>query len=63
MKMFKKVMRHFGLVLLILLALSGVSLTGTFLPVYKDKFLDNEVRTEQVDKKKDEEESAAEEKN
>ena len=56
MKRFKKALRVAGLTLLILLALSGIGITGTFFTGKKEQFMDNEIKTEQVDKKEDEDE-------
>ena len=55
MEKIKKVLRIFGLFILILLAMSGIGIVGTFLPSYRERYMDNEIRIEQVDKKKDDE--------
>ncbi len=52
MKKLKKTLRRFGLVLLIVLALMGVG--GISIFSSREKSLDNEIRIELVDKKKDE---------
>ncbi len=51
----KKIIRLLGLVLLILLALSGIGA----IPVIstREKYLDNEIKIEQVDKEEDESEA------
>jgi hypothetical protein len=54
MTQIKKVLRIVGLVLLILLASMGVGLVGTFLP-NRERYMDNEIKTEQADKKSEEE--------
>jgi len=56
MKRIKKLLRVFALVLLIALALMGVSLTGVFpiTPNYRERYLDNQIEIERVDKEKDE---------
>jgi hypothetical protein len=55
----KKAIRIIGLVFLILLASMGVGLVGTFLP-NRERYMDNEIKTEQVDKKTEDEEDADE---
>ena len=35
--------------------MSGIGIVGTFLPSYRERYMDNEIRIEQVDKKKDDE--------
>jgi hypothetical protein len=55
MKKFRKFLRLLGLVLLIALALMGISLTGVF-PIgqNRERYLDNEIKIERVEKKEDE---------
>jgi hypothetical protein len=53
MTQIKKVLRIAGLVFLIVLASMGIGLVGTFLP-NREKYMDNEIRTEQADKKNEE---------
>lgn len=53
MKTLKKVIRVFVLIVLIILAASGV--LAAFLPVTRERYMDKEIRVEQVDKKSDEE--------
>ena len=57
MKKFRKLLRLLVLVLLIALALMGVSLTGVFpiSPNYRERYLDNEIKIERVDKKEEDE--------
>jgi hypothetical protein len=55
----KKALRIISLVFLILLAAMGVGMVGTFLP-NRERYMDNEIRTEQVDKKTEDEEDADE---
>lgn len=50
----KKVLQTFGLVLMILLASMGIGMTGVFLPTNRERYMDVEIKIEQVDKKKDE---------
>jgi hypothetical protein len=53
MKEAGKLARFVVLTILILLAASGIGITGTFLPTNKERFQNNEIRTEQIDKKKE----------
>jgi len=50
----KKALRLMVLILLILLAICGLSVTGGFLTGNKERYLNNEIKTEQVDKKEEE---------
>lgn len=54
MKKIKKALRFIVLLLLILLAVCGLSITGGFLTGNKERYLNNEIKTEQVDKKEEE---------
>ena len=56
MKKVKAVLRLVVLVLLIILATFGIGITGSFLPNNRERYLDNEIKTEQVDKREEEEE-------
>lgn len=56
MKKFKKVLRVAGLTLFIFLAACGLSITGSFLTGARERYMDKEIRTEQVDKKEEEDE-------
>ena len=53
----KKALRFTVLILIILLAVCGLSVTGGFLTGNKERYLNNEIKTEQVDNKKEEEDS------
>jgi len=55
MKKLKRVIRLFGLVLLIILASCGIGITGAFLQGNRERCMNKEIRIEQVDKKEDEE--------
>jgi len=55
MKKFKAVLRLFVLALLILLAACGISITGSFLPNNRERYMDNEIKIEQTDKREEEE--------
>jgi len=61
MKTLKKVIRLFVLAILIILAASGT--LAIFLPVARERYVDKEIRIEQVDKNRDEEEDIQENKN
>ena len=51
---FKKILRAIGLVLLILMALSGIGIVGGLFSSNRERYADNEIKIEMVDKKKDE---------
>ena len=55
MKKFRKLLRLLVLVLLIALALMGVSLTGVFpiSPNYRERYMENQIKIERVDKKEE----------
>jgi hypothetical protein len=55
MKKVKAVLRLIVLVILILLAACGIGITGNFLNNNRERYMDNEIRIERVDKKEDEE--------
>ncbi len=57
MNKIKKALRLLGLVALILLAVTGVGITGVYLPGNKERYMDKEIRIERVDKREDEEEA------
>ncbi len=57
MKMFRKILRIIGLVLIILLAGIGVGLFGGVLPNNRERYMDNEIKIEMVDKKREEKKS------
>ena len=50
MKIFKKILRLF--VLLIFIVVASFSMIPIF-PNYRDRYLNNEIKTEQIDKKED----------
>ena len=54
MKKIKQLMRLVSLVILILLASCGVGITGTLFG-NKERYMNNEIKTEQVEKKEEEE--------
>lgn len=50
MQKVKKAVRLMGLILLIVLASCGIGMTGVFLPTNRERYMDVEIKTEQVDK-------------
>ena len=54
MKAFRKALRLLFMVLLLLMASFGIGLAGNFLNGNKERFMDNEIRTEQTEKRRDE---------
>ncbi len=58
METIKKVLRITGLVIIIILAAAGVGLFGGILPNNRERFMDNEVKIEMVDKKRGEKKTA-----
>ena len=61
MKAFGKALRLLLMVLLLLMACFGVGLTGNFLNGNKERFMDNEIRTEQAERRRDDEENKGDE--
>jgi hypothetical protein len=55
MKKVKEGLRLLMLVLLLILAAFGIGITGNFLNNNKERYMDNEIKTEKEDKKEDEE--------
>lgn len=53
MEILKKVIRIFVLTILIILAASGI--LAIFLPMARERYVDKEIRIEQIDKNRDEE--------
>jgi hypothetical protein len=62
MKQLKKALRLFCLILILLLAASGMGISNALSP-NKERNSDNELRIELVDRKEEEDEESAEEKN
>lgn len=56
MKEVKKGLRLLILVLLLILAAFGIGITGNFLNNNRERYLDNEIKTEKNDKKEGKEE-------
>jgi hypothetical protein len=57
MKTFTKVLRVFLLTLIILFAAAGAGMLGAFVPNFREQYMNKEIRIEQVDKKKEEDET------
>jgi len=57
MKTLKKALSVFSLTFLILFAAAGAGMLGAFLPNFREQYMDKEIRIEQVDKKKAEDET------
>ena len=60
MEKVKKGLRLLFMVLLLILAAFGIGLTGNFLNNNRERYADNEIRIEHVEKKEDDEEEDAE---
>ena len=60
MKILKRAIRLFCFILILLLAASGIGISNALSP-NREKYSDNEIRIEQVDKKDEEDEDASEE--
>jgi hypothetical protein len=56
MKNVKHGLRLLVMVLLLILAVFGIGLTGNFLNPNRERYMDNEIRTEQENKKEENEE-------
>jgi len=57
MKTFTKVLRVFLLTLIILFAAAGAGMLGAFVPNFREQYMNKEIRIEQEDKKKEEDET------
>jgi hypothetical protein len=55
MKKVKEALRLLVMVILLILAVFGIGITGNFLNTNRERYMDNEIKTEQVEKKEDEE--------
>jgi hypothetical protein len=55
MKKVKAGLRLLVMVLLLILAVFGIGITGNFLNSNRERYMDKEIRTEQVEKKEEEE--------
>jgi hypothetical protein len=58
MKTVKKGLRLLFMILFLLLAAFGVGLAGNFLNNNRERYMNSEIRTEQVSKKEDEEDES-----
>jgi hypothetical protein len=56
MKKLAKALRMAGYILILFIAAFAVGLTGHFLPITRERYQDKKVTTEQVDKKREEDE-------
>lgn len=56
MRIFKKAFRIFCLILFLLLAASGIGISNALSSTNREKYSDNEIRIEQVDKREEDEE-------
>lgn len=54
MKKIKEGLRLFIMVLLLVMAVFGIGLTGNFLNNNRERYMDNEIKTEESGKKEDE---------
>ena len=62
MKLLKKALRLFCFILILLLAASGIGISNALSP-NRERYPDNEVRIEQVDRKEDDDEESSQVKN
>jgi hypothetical protein len=62
MKKAKAALRLLVVVILLILAISGIGITGNFLNTNRDRYMDNEIKIERVEKKEDEENEEMEKK-
>jgi hypothetical protein len=51
-----KALRFAGLILILFMSAFAVGLTGHFMPITRERYEDKRTRTEQVDKKREDEE-------
>jgi hypothetical protein len=58
MKKFKKLLKLAGLGVLIILAAMGIGIGGAIFPSQKERYNDNGIKTELVEKKEEEDSSA-----
>ncbi len=59
----KKWVRLAGVILMMILASFGLGMTGVFLPTSRERYMDVEIKIEQVDKEDEEEKELDETKN
>lgn len=60
MKKLKKALRLLFFIVIMLAAAFGVGLTGHFLPAHRDPYRNAEIKTEQIDKKREEDDDESE---
>lgn len=56
MEFVKRGMRLLAVVLLLTLAVFGIGLTGNFLNTNRERYMDREIKTEQVERKEEDDE-------
>ena len=56
MQKIKKALRLLAMALFMILASFGLGLTGAILPGSRERYMNSEIKTEQVDKREDDEE-------
>lgn len=56
MKKLARILRRVGFILFVLIAAFAVGMTGQFLPATRERYQDKKTSTEQVDKKREDDE-------
>lgn len=56
MKKLARLLRRIGFILFVIIAAFAVGMTGQFLPVTRERYQDKKTSTEQVDKKREDDE-------
>ena len=62
MKKVRAALRLLVIVILLILAFSGIGITGNFLNANRERYMDRQIKTEQVEKREDEEDDDKEKK-
>lgn len=60
MKKIIKALRLLLFILIMLAAAFGIGISGHFLPTHRDRYRDHEIRIEQIDKKREDDEGESE---
>ncbi|MBL7838681.1 MAG: hypothetical protein JNJ75_00935 [Cyclobacteriaceae bacterium] len=60
MKELSRLLRKAGFILIVMIAAFAVGVTGQFLPITRERYQNKRVSTEQVDKKRNDDESEPE---
>jgi hypothetical protein len=55
MKKLARALRMTGYIIILIMAAFAVGLTGHFMPITRERYKNKEIRTEQVDKKREDE--------